>query len=163
MLLPSFVAVLTKNLTLKFGGSVMAKLWEMEGYLHQRKFCYVAAPDNWTQKDVETHYKNNGAMGQFSEDMDNAEWEWGDAIERVDLIEEDADEDLTHLETMDTQSILEAMRILKLTAQNVRDDYINANGPTQQELSDSYGQMLKNIASVEGELQRQIDQLEDEE
>ena len=140
----------------------MANVWEMDGYLHQRKFCYVAAPDNWTKKDVETHYKNNGANGQFSEDMDNCEWEWGDAIERVDLYDEDADEDLTHLETMNKESILEAMRILKLTAQNVRNDCINANGPTEQELDDSYGQMLKNILSVQDELTRQLDQLKEE-
>lgn len=140
----------------------MARLWEMDAYQRQRLFCYVAAPDNWTQEDVETHYKDNGANGQFSEDIDNFDWEWGDAIERADLIEEDADEDLTHLETMNKESILEAMRILKLTAQNVRDDYINANGPTQQELDDSYGQMLKNISSVQDELTRQFDQLENE-
>ena len=140
----------------------MANLWKMNATQHQRFVCVVATPDNWTQEDVETHYKNYGEDGQFTEDLNSVEWVWGDAWEVTGMLIEDADEDLTHLETMNTEAIIEAMRVLKLTAQNVRDDYINANGPTQQELDDSYGQMLKNISSVQDELTRQLDQLEEE-
>ena len=63
---------------------------------------------------------------------------------------------------MNIREIEAAMKVLDQTAENVRDDYINTNGPTQKELDDTYGQMLKDIASVRDELQRQIDQLEDE-
>lgn len=64
--------------------------------------------------------------------------------------------------TMNVSKIKTAIRVLQQMEENVRDDYINTNGPTQVELDESYGQMLKDIASVTEELQRQLDQLEGE-
>lgn len=54
----------------------MTKVYRVKAKVTTIYSAYVQVPDSWTKRDVVEWYQYNGSSGEFTEEVENGDWEW---------------------------------------------------------------------------------------